>query len=471
MMGGAGGGNGGGMDMFSQIFNMAGGNSLVTSASSTDLVISEVCVTIGEQVEEGDILYLLEEEGVAELTEELESNVTKAKADLEAVIADQKLTGTTAKYTYETSIAYGKYADTEKANTLAELNDKVAEKEEALTQAKESLSTYEQELAQISAEYEKALQAQKNAEWTRDNTNKQTDLYNYTVAAQQAITTKEIADSLEQEKEQLESRVEQAQENISQCEKELASAKRSLAAGKLSAEETYELRQLAYDTAQETYDIALAYLEDDLATQEGIYEEASEKWEEFQSHIDGNAVRSKYKGVITNVNLSVGDSLGTGTAVVTLYDTEAVSMTVTMDEEDMTDIVMGNQANISFIAYPDDLYQAEVTEISDATTDTSGNVTYDVTVTIQGDTSGLFQGMTGDITFITRETEEVMYVSNRAIIREGKKSYVKVKDADGDIRTVEVKTGFSDGVNVEIIEGLNVGDVVLIESKVQNGEE
>ena len=81
------------------------------------------------------------------------------------------------------------------------------------------------------------------------------------------------------------------------------------------------------------------------------------------------------------------------------------------------------------------------------------------------------KGMTGDITFITKETQEVMYVSNRAVTRDGKKSYVKVKDENGNIKITEVKTGFSDGVNVEIIEGLNVGDVVLIESKIQNGEE
>ena len=74
--------------------------------------------------------------------------------------------------------------------------------------------------------------------------------------------------------------------------------------------------------------------------------------------------------------------------------------------------------------------------------------------------------MTGDITFITKETEEVMYVSNRAIIREGTKSYVKVKEADGSVKKTQVVTGFSDGVNVEIVEGLEVGDVVLIESKV-----
>ena len=465
MMGGMG-GSGGGMNMFSQVFSMAGGNSLVTANSNTDLVVSEVCVTIGEQVEAGDVLYLLEEEGVAELAEELESNVTKAKADLEAVIADQKLTSTTAMYTYETGIAYGGYAETEKENTISELNAAVKEKEEALALATENLHAYEEELTQINAEYEKAYQAQQNTEWSRDHTDKKNNLHYYTIIAEEAIETKQIADSLAQEKEQLENRIEQTKSNIEQCEVQLASAKRSLETGKLAAEETYALRQLAYTTAQETYDITMAYLEDDLNTQQEIYEEADEKWVEFNSHIKGNAVCSKYSGVITGVNLVVGDSLGTGSVVVTLYDTEAVSMTVSLAEEDMTDIAINNQANISFTAYPDDIYQATVTEISDATTDSDGNVTYDVTVTIEGNSSGLFQGMTGDITFITKETKEVIYVSNRAIIREGKKSFVKVKDVNGEIGTVEVKTGFSDGVNVEIIEGLEVGDVVLIESKV-----
>lgn len=76
--------------------------------------------------------------------------------------------------------------------------------------------------------------------------------------------------------------------------------------------------------------------------------------------------------------------------------------------------------------------------------------------------------MTGDVTFITKESEQVTYISNRAIIRTGTKSYVKVKDDSGKIVKKEVVTGFSDGVNVEIVEGLSEGDVVLIESKVNN---
>ena len=41
-----------------------------------------------------------------------------------------------------------------------------------------------------------------------------------------------------------------------------------------------------------------------------------------------------------------------------------------------------------------------------------------------------------------------------------------MRDDSGKVIEKEVTTGFSDGVNVEIIEGLSEGDVVLIESKV-----
>ena len=42
----------------------------------------------------------------------------------------------------------------------------------------------------------------------------------------------------------------------------------------------------------------------------------------------------------------------------------------------------------------------------------------------------------------------------------------KKRDESGNVQEKDVVTGFSDGVNVEIVEGLSEGDVVLIESKV-----
>ena len=470
VMGGMGGSSGGmsmgGLDMFGQIFGMGDGSSGQNSSSIGNLKVQEVCVSVGQQVQEGDVLYLLEEDTVNELKEQLQSNVEKAKADLDAVYADQVLSRQTAQYTYDSSQAYGSYASTEYSAYIRELEDTAAEKEEALELSRKNLAVYEEQLSQAVQDYEAAAQVLANCEYSRDNTDKWDNTYNYITYFQMAQTAKTNADSLEQKKEQLENTVEQAEQNVTACTQEWNTAKRNLETGKLSASQTLALRQLAYENAQETYDIAMAYLEDETSEQEETYAGAQEKWEEFSSHIDGNAVCAKYNGVITSVDLAEGDSIKTNDTLVTLYDMDEITMAVDVDEDDMTDIQMGTQANVSFTAYPDQVFQAQVTSVGDGQTDSNGNVTYEVTITLQGDVSGLFQGMTGDITFITKETKEVLYVSNRAIIREGTSSYVKVRDAGGNVRKQEVVTGFSDGVNVEIVEGLSEGDVVLIESKV-----
>jgi HlyD family secretion protein len=421
---------------------------------------------VGQQVSVGDVLYELEEESVSELTEQLESNVDKAKADLDAVYADQVLSKKTAQYTYDSSVAYGSYAETEYNTQVAQLNAAVTEKEEQLEELQASLESYKQQLEETTGLYEDALQRYEACKWSVDNTDQKEDTYNYVTYFQMMQSQQTIVDNLEQKKERLEENVEQAEENVEQAQKSLNAAKRSLAQGLLSAKQTLELRQLAYNTAQETYDIAIAYLEEDAAEQEDTYAETAEKWAEYSSYVNGTSICSDYNGVITAINLQEGDSINTGTVLVSLYDMDEVSMTVTVDEDDMTDIGLGSEATVSLTAYPDTVFRGTVSEISDAETDSSGNVTYDVTVTLTGDVSGLFQGMTGDITFISEETADVLYVSRRALITDGNDTYVKVRDENGKVKKIKVTTGFTDGTYTEITGGLSEGDTVLIESKV-----
>ena len=464
---GAGGGSSvGGMNMFNQIFDMAGDSTPQQGSSSSKLVVEEVCVAIGQQVQAGDTLYILEAAGVNELTEELSGNVELAKADLEALLADQELSKEIAEFTYKISSEYGDYAESEKSASVKQLRDAVTEKKEQLEAARANLTSYEEKLVQAEADLAMAKEALSAVTWSRDNTAKSTDLYLYTEYFAEAEECESLVNTLTQKLEQLSENILRAESNVETCEQELLKAQRSLDSGLLSAENTYALRLLAYENAQETYDITLAYLEEDLLAQQEVYADAESKWAEFSTHISGNEVQAKYDGVITSVALAEGDGLTSGAAVVTLYDAEDVSMTISLEEEDMAAITLGGPANITFTAYPEEVYKAVISEISDGETDSSGTTTYDVTVALQGDVSGLFQGMTGEITFITKESREVLHVSNRAIIREGKKSYVKIKDASGNVKKVRVETGFSDGVSVEIVDGLNEGDIVLVESKV-----
>ena len=85
-----------------------------------------------------------------------------------------------------------------------------------------------------------------------------------------------------------------------------------------------------------------------------------------------------------------GDVIQTNDTLVTLYDMDEVTMAVNVDEDDMADIQVGTQANVVFTAYPDQIFQAVVSAVGDAQTDSNGNVIYEVTITLKGDVSGLF---------------------------------------------------------------------------------
>ncbi len=450
-------------NMFGQMFDMsgsAGGNT--SGGNSSSLVIDSVSVSVGQEISVGDVLLTLNSDSLDELKSELEKNVEKASADLEALIADQKLSQITAEYTLSNALKDGDYAATEKSDTIASLKKDVTDAETNLTEAKNTLARYKEQLETAKEDYNAAVVIMNQEVWSRDNIDKTANTYLYTYYFNNAQTATSNVESLKSKVEQLESRIESAQSSVTRCETNLAKAKRAYDTGVLSAQETYDLRMLAYETAQETYDITVSYLEKNLKQQQETYDETLAKWNEFTSYVDGENILSEYKGVVTAVSLAAGDSLTTGAVVVTLYDADAITMTVSVSEDDMTDIELGGLANINLTAYTDP-FVATITEISDATSDSSGNTTRDVTVTLSGDVSKLFQDMTGEVTFITKQSAEVLYVSNRAIIRENGQSYVKVKESNGNIKKVKVVTGFSDGVNVEIVDGLTEGQTVIIE--------
>lgn len=362
----SGGGFGGGMDLFGQARNLAGNNTFTKSDDSSSLTVEEVCVSVGQEIKKGDVLYVLEEESVQKLKETLESNVEKAKADLEMLYADQKVSKQTAQNTYDVSVAYGSYMQTEYNETIAELQDTVNEANDTLTQAKETLAEYEAQLAEIQTAYDQAAQSLKNCEWSRDNTAKESEVYFYVYYFQLAQQAENIESQLKQKKEQLESRVETAKNTVSRAQKSLNQAKRRLEQGKLEAQETLQLRQLAYDTAQETLDVTLAYLDIDAKEQEDTYADAQEKWDTFSAYVDGRNICSQYDGTVTSVELSVGDTVGTNSLLVTLISRADVTMTVTIDEDDMNGIEVGTKANVVLTAFPEEVFEAYVTEISEA---------------------------------------------------------------------------------------------------------
>ena len=140
-------------------------------------------------------------------------------------------------------------------------------------------------------------------------------------------------------------------------------------------------------------------------------------------------------------------------------------MVVSVDELDIINVQVGQNADIAMDALTDKTYSAVVSKVSQIGTPNGGVTVYNVTLTIDGDENLKF-GMNGTATIRIEELNDVLLVPLTALNTSRGESYVWLQSdsASGDepgVRTT-VETGLSDENYAQVLSGLNEGDVVLI---------
>lgn len=454
----------GGMGM--QMFSFGGDTY---TSQSQEMVIDSVHITVGQEIQAGDVLYTLTEDSVEEIRTQLEEDVEDTLADYQALTVEQQQSYLTAKQGYDTYVTNGSLAELTYNKELQDLQDKVDEAADTLEEKQNQVNENLEKLVELQEELTSAKKDLKDAEAavSDNHDNRYNDPYYYTVYLSTRDMAQTIVDEIEEDIESLTDENETLLTEIGEATRSWNEACRNLESEKLTAQQTLETDQYYASVSSEWYSIQTTSLDNEKQSAYASYESAVKKLDEFNSYIVGNDVIAEDSGVVTEVPLEEGDGVTRNTSLVTLYDASDVTMEITVSEDGYKAIDQDGEVNITYTAYPDVVYSGIISEVSDAAYDSSsGEVYYTITVTVQGDVSGLYEGMTGDVTCVTKETKEVTYVSNRAIFRDGTRSYVKVRDENGSIVEKDVTTGFSDGVNVEITEGLSQGDTVLIESKV-----
>ena len=461
-----------GMQGMEMMAGMQGGNqaSSSTASGTRQLEVAAVYVTAGQEIHQGDPLLKLTEESVEEIRSQLEEDSVLAQSAYEQQKTEQQLADLTATQELDNHKADGSQAQLTYQQTIEELETAKEQAEEALEEGKTTLTELQEEYARLQEEVPVFAKLLENAEYALATTDKETVLYLWLDAENTREEAEAMVEELEKSIEELESQITSQETQVANLEDACALAEKNLTTGKIEAQAVYDKAMITYEQAQEIYEATVG--ETSLTTRivEAEWEEAKEKLEEFDSQIQENIIYAGYDGVITQVNVKAGDYIGTDSSLITLNDDAQVTVTVSLKEDEMTDIQTGSQANVYCPALPEMNFSASVQEIGDATYDNStGTTSYEVTVLLEGDTSGLFESMTAEVTFVTEEAQDVIYVSSRAIITEEEATYVKLKDERGKVVKRQIETGFTDGIYTEIKEGLSEGETVLIESRV-NGE-
>ncbi|MCR4904370.1 MAG: efflux RND transporter periplasmic adaptor subunit, partial [Butyrivibrio sp.] len=451
-----------------------GGQTQTSTSSSDDddtrvLDVEAVYVSVGQEISEGDAIARLTQDSVTSIKSELEADVADAQNTYDQTLADQALTDQSAEASYSVNLLYGDYAQSEYDAEVLSLQNAVDSAQESLDDAKEELEELQEQLTEDQTNLPTFKKVLENAEYTVNGIDKETEMYGWLTAEEAREDALENLENLEDEIESLQEQIEDQETTIKELEIALISAQKAYDLGVIEAKATYDSRVLYYTNATEYKDVTK--LQSTLAVEIALddLEQAQKKLDEFNTYVIDNEIISGYSGVISEVSISAGDELYSASSIMTVNDYEDVTVTVDVSEEDIDQTTLGSAAKVNVSAFSEMAFDAQVTEIGDATYNSStGITTYEVTVTLSGDMSELYDGMTAEVTFITEDVEEVLYISNRAVSRENGVSYVKVMNENGSIETKEITTGFSDGTYVQVTEGLSEGDIVVIESQVDS---
>ena len=143
----------------------------------------------------------------------------------------------------------------------------------------------------------------------------------------------------------------------------------------------------------------------------------------------------------------------------TVTPQEKMLMTVSIDELDILSLSLGQEADLYLDAFPSRGFTTTVTEIADEGENDGGNTKFSVTLALDRE-ADLYPGMNGTVCFPRSEGRDVLTVPLAALHEDGTRTQVYTaydEETDQLLIPVEVKTGISDGTDVEIRSGLSLG--------------
>jgi len=184
-------------------------------------------------------------------------------------------------------------------------------------------------------------------------------------------------------------------------------------------------------------------------------------------------INSPISGIVLSQSVFQGDpvvpltNFQPGTELCSLADMASLLFKGTVDEIDVGKLTDGMAAEIQIGALPDAKIPGHVDRIFPKAKKEGNATLFDIWILIDG-ASGvtLRAGFSATASIQIRERKQVVLIPERLLVFEDGKRFVEVPEngaAKGELKTrkVEVQTGLSDGLNIEVLSGLKEGEKVV----------
>ena len=239
------------------------------------------------------------------------------------------------------------------------------------------------------------------------------------------------------------------------------------------AKTNYEREKALYDkklVSDEEYDKVLqAYnqaIEEKAAAQESL-EVIRDGVSSRNTTGSSTLVRSTITGLILDIPVKVGNSviqantMNDGTTVATVANMSDLIFDGNIDETEVGSLVEGMPMRISIGALPDYSSEAALEYISPKATENNGANQFEIKAALKTGSGHMIRsGYSANAEIVLETASQVLSIPESTLEFDGDDTYVWRKGAAGAFERVQVTTGLSDGVDIEIKSGLQAGDVL-----------
>lgn len=276
------------------------------------------------------------------------------------------------------------------------------------------------------------------------------------------------------------------QATVTQAEGDLASVQAALELARLNAARTQSL-VAKQNSSQADLDQATANLhqaEANVKIKQGALDKA-------RADLEHCAIKSPVDGVVISRNVDVGQTVAASLQAPIIFaianDLTKMQIDANVAEADVGVVEIDQNVDFTVDAFPARTFHGKVVQVRNAPITVQNVVTYDTVIGLKNDDLKLKPGMTANVSIVVAQRDTVLQIKNAALRyrppdatpagtrsasspsgrgaggggRERKSERTVYVLSGNRPKPVQIKTGISDGVVTEVLEGLKEGDRVV----------
>jgi multidrug efflux pump subunit AcrA (membrane-fusion protein) len=236
----------------------------------------------------------------------------------------------------------------------------------------------------------------------------------------------------------------------------------------LASEVNLSVAELNLKAAQEEYQAqkANAGLDtDEITRQELTLKNSRLALAAAKSELEGVQIISPMNGVVLSVNGAAGERASTG-VFMTIADPDRPFINAYLDEEDMTNLKVGNSASVVFDAAPNKTFTGTVTEINPSLVKYNSYSMIQAVIEMQDPIKirdvYMPWGLTAAVDIKSSESKNTLLVLTETLKEKTDGTFmVYLLNGQGQAEAHDVEVGIQSGIYSEIINGLTEGETVI----------